>query len=76
MRWRRPRDIVITTERLEQYLDKLAEVMDWDAANAHDYVPLFQRLERELEAYRDRDRTVLAAQERLKRSRHQISAQS
>lgn len=58
----------ITAERVELYLDKLAEIMANAGADAHLGVPLWKRLESELARLREEEAVVAAAKERLRRS--------
>ncbi|MHB2265003.1 hypothetical protein [Aliihoeflea sp. PC F10.4] len=65
---RRGKPIKITAERVELYLDKLAEIMDRIGDRAHLAVPLWKRLERERDRLRDEEDVLAAARARLKRS--------
>ncbi|WP_157188121.1 hypothetical protein [Nitratireductor pacificus] len=66
----------VTAARVELYLDKLAEVMSWAGENAHLGVPLWKRLEKELERLREEEAVVDAARARLTRSTDRTAGQS
>lgn len=66
----------ITAARVELYLDKLAEVMSWAGDNAHLGVPLWKRMEKELERLREEEAVVNAARARLTRSTDRRAEQS
>ncbi|MBN9067391.1 MAG: hypothetical protein J0H60_13295 [Rhizobiales bacterium] len=66
----------ITAADVERFLDKLAEIMSKAGADAHLGVPLWKRLERELERLREEEAIVAAARERVTRSRERMEARS
>ena len=65
----RPEDV--TVAKLEQCLDRLAEIMDWPDVVAERLLPLWERLEREIELRRDKDDKLAAARERARRLKDQ-----
>ncbi|MBN9078565.1 MAG: hypothetical protein BGN87_00365 [Rhizobiales bacterium 65-79] len=66
----------ITAADVERFLDKLAEIMSKAGADAHLGVPLWKRLERELERLREEEAIVAAARDRVTRSRDQRAERS
>lgn len=58
----------VTPERLDNALDRLAEVMIFMGDKGHIYLPIYERLEQELEQMRSADNKMSAVHARLKRS--------
>jgi hypothetical protein len=67
--------VVINSAKLEECLDKLAFVMS-RAKDASIYLPLWKRLEHELDMQRDVENVLAAAAARVKRSKHRTEARS
>lgn len=63
----------ITAADVESGLDILADVMAKAGPRAHLGIPLWKRLERELERLRDEEAVLAAARERVRRSRDRIA---
>lgn len=59
----------ITAERIEQYLDFLAGVMAKAGKNAELFLPIWKRLELELEKRREVEAMLSAARKRVENSR-------
>lgn len=69
--------IRITAERIEVYLDRLAEIMaDSRPEDAELGLPLWNRLTAELERRREAEAVILAARERARLSRDRTEARS
>lgn len=66
----------ITSERIEQYLDFLAEVMARAGRNAELFLPIWKRLELELEKRREVEAMLAAAAARVTRSMDRTPARS
>lgn len=69
-------DEPITVERLERALDKLAAAMIRLGPKGPRALPIYERLERELEALRVVDDKMAAVRERLRRSQDRKAATS
>lgn len=72
----RARKKPMTAARVERCLDILAGIMAGAGQNAHLGVPLWKRLERELERLRDEEAVIAAARARLTRSTGRTEARS
>jgi hypothetical protein len=59
----------VTVERIERALLVLAYIMELDGAV---YVPLYDRLEQDLEALRRTENTMERARQRLETNRHRL----
>ncbi|HEV2502369.1 MAG TPA: hypothetical protein VGV39_04805 [Mesorhizobium sp.] len=67
----------ITAQRIEDAMDLLAEcLVNLGTKEAEIYLPIYQRLERELAAYRQLEDTKLAVFERARRLQDRTSARS
>ena len=64
----------VTAADVERFLDKTAELMARAGNDAHLLVPLWKRLERELERLRDEEAVIAAARARLTRSTDRTAA--
>lgn len=64
----------VTAERIEFYLDIVAEQMEKVGKEAELYLPIWHRLERELEKQREKEAALAAARARLTRSRDRTAA--
>lgn len=66
----------ITIELLEACLDRVAQAIEDDEERGHAYLPIFERLERELEDIRDRQSTLARVRSRLKQSKGRMEVRS
>ena len=57
----------ISVERIERALDSVAKAIDLAGAAGSIYLPIYARLERELQALRNDQSTLASVQERLNR---------
>ena len=72
MRWehvKRPDINAITSERVETALDKLAQAIVRLGPKGERALPIYERLERELEALRANEAKMAAVYERARRSK-------
>jgi hypothetical protein len=66
----------VTAAEVERCVDTLADIMDKMGHRAHLCVPLWKRLERELERLQEEEAIVTAARDRVRQSRDRMAAQS
>lgn len=67
----------VTAERIEQYLDKLAQMMAAADPPARELlIPIWQRLERELASRQETSAILAAADARLRRSKDRTATPS
>lgn len=64
----------ITIERLECALDRLAEIMVTMGDDGRHYLPIYDRIESELESMRANEDRMSAVRKRLERSKGQRAA--
>jgi hypothetical protein len=64
----------ITVERLELYLDRLAEIMSDPYYNAEDVLPIYERIESEIALRRQTGDKIAAIRERATRLKGQRAA--
>ncbi|MBB5051886.1 MULTISPECIES: hypothetical protein [Afipia] len=63
---RRPPAATVTVEELEGYLDRLAQIIVQAGKKGAVYLPLYERLESELEKAKAMDARLARVQERIK----------
>jgi len=66
----------ITIDRIERCLDRLAQIMVASGAEGRAYLPIYERLESELEAMRDTDDKMSRIYARVRRSKDRTAARS
>ncbi len=66
----------LTVAELERHLDTVARVMSEAGDDAHLGIPIWNRLQRELEKQRDAEAALAAARERFRRSMDRTAALS
>jgi hypothetical protein len=66
----------VTVEEIERHLDLVAMLMEKAGKKAHLLLPIWQRLETELQKQKDAEAMIAAARARLTRSRDRTAARS
>lgn len=66
----------ITVDRIEKCLDRLAQIMVASGAEGRAYLPIYERLESELEAMRDTDVKMSRIYARVRRSKDRTAVRS
>jgi len=71
-----PTPLPITPERIERALDRVAEMIVVYGEEGRDFLPLYERLERELQEYQATEAKLAAVHQRFQRLQDRTAGRS